>query len=42
MRQDFDRLQRHFNEFEIAFPLSKLLTDSLKGDVVWFKHDESN
>jgi hypothetical protein len=30
---------RRFALFEIAFPLSKRLLDSLKGDVLWFKHD---
>ena len=29
---------RKYALFEIAFPLSKGLVDSLKGDVVWFSH----
>lgn len=38
---DLQSLLRRFALFEIAFPLSKRLLDSLKGDVVWFKHDSS-
>ena len=30
-----------FHRIWNSFPLSNLITDSLKGDVVWFKHDES-
>ena len=29
---------RKYALFEIAFPLSKRLVDSLKGDVLWFNH----
>ena len=39
---DLQSLLRRFALFEIAFPLSKRLLDSLKGDVIWFKHDGQN
>ena len=33
---------RKYALFEIAFPLSKRLLDSLKGDVLWFSHASQN
>ena len=32
------QMLRKYANFETAFPLSKRLLDSLKGDVLWFSH----
>ena len=32
------QMLRRYVHFETAFPLSKRLLDSLKGDVLWFNH----
>ena len=37
-KTNLQQMLRKYALFEIAFPLSKRLMDSLKGDVLWFSH----
>lgn len=38
LKTSLKQMLRKYALFEIAFPLSKVLVDSLKGDVIWFSH----
>ena len=38
LKNNLKQMLRKYALFEIAFPLSKSLVDSLKGDVIWFDH----
>ena len=38
LKASLKQMLRKYALFEIAFPLTKSLVDSLKGDVVWFSH----
>ena len=38
LKASLNQMLRKYAQFEIAFPLSKPLVDSLKSDVIWFSH----
>jgi hypothetical protein len=38
LKSSMQQMLRKYALFEIAFPLSKRLMDSLKGDVLWYSH----